>query len=282
MVWKTYGPPDVWALACDTPRRNLRASTGSAAPGARQTVWHKTLRRRSLFTRRSRQSSRQWYSASTTPSTMARKGGRPPTAAPGSRVIARLALQAQLGKNLRQASMVTKTSPLSRDCCMRKNNGLCNIRSHACMAGPPYFATPYVPVIVIQGRCKPLITNDLWLTVNFRVFAPGGPIWINWANRKVAAIEKMLSLVYPIGFKSWWEPDQGNPNRIFHENYSQLWSAYAALRAALPWWKRKGLDKAWQKYMVIDYYVQIPEDEYSKIFQKGTHNLWFAHFQGGL
>ena len=96
-------------------------------------------------------------------------------------------------------------------------------------------------------------------------------IKINNANRKVVAIEKMLSLVYPIGFKSWWEPEQGKPALIFQEKYSELWGAYAALRAALPWWKRKGLDKAWQKYMVIDYYDQIPEDQYSKVFQKGTH-----------
>ena len=95
--------------------------------------------------------------------------------------------------------------------------------------------------------------------------------WINKSNRKVAAIERMLSLVYPIGFKSWWEPDGGRPAVIFHENYSELWGAYAALRAALPWWKRKQFDKAWQRYMVIDYYDQIPENEYSKVFQKGTH-----------
>lgn len=95
--------------------------------------------------------------------------------------------------------------------------------------------------------------------------------WINSANRKVAAIEKMLSLVYPIGFKSWWKPEEGKPALIFHENYSELWCAYAALRAALPWWKRKGLEKAWQRYMVIDYYEKIPDDEYSKVFQKGTH-----------
>ena len=94
---------------------------------------------------------------------------------------------------------------------------------------------------------------------------------INCANRTVAAVEKMLSLVYPIGFKSWWKPEEGKPALIFHENYPELWGAYAALRAALPWWKRKRLDKAWQKFMVVDYYDQIPEGEYSKIFQKGTH-----------
>lgn len=69
-------------------------------------------------------------------------------------------------------------------------------------------------------------------------------IWINRANHRVAATEKMLALVYPIGFKSWWKTEEGKPALIFHENYSELWGAYAALRAALPWWKRKKLDKA--------------------------------------
>ena len=42
-------------------------------------------------------------------------------------------------------------------------------------------------------------------------------IKINRDNRKVAAVEHMLSLVYPIGFKSWWEPDEGRPALIFHD-----------------------------------------------------------------
>ncbi len=96
-------------------------------------------------------------------------------------------------------------------------------------------------------------------------------IRINRGNRKVAAIERMLSVVYPIGFKSWWQPEEGKPALIFHEHYSELWAAYAALRATLPWWKRTSLDGAWQRYMVIDYYNQIPDDQYSKVFQKGTH-----------
>jgi hypothetical protein len=92
-------------------------------------------------------------------------------------------------------------------------------------------------------------------------------IWINRTNRKVAAIEKMLSVVYPIGLKSWREPDEGNPSRIFDENYSELWGSYAALYAALPWWRRKGIKKAWQKYIMPDYYDQIPSDDPAKIFQ---------------
>lgn len=94
---------------------------------------------------------------------------------------------------------------------------------------------------------------------------------INHANRKLAAVERMLSLVYPIGFKSWWQPEEGKPGLIFHENYSGLWGAYAALRAALPRRKRKGLDKAWHRYMVVDYYNEIPDDDHSKVFHKGTH-----------
>ena len=96
-------------------------------------------------------------------------------------------------------------------------------------------------------------------------------IRINSGNRKVAAIEKMLSIVYPIGFKSWWQPEEGKPELIFHEHYSTLWAAYVALRTALPCWKRKNLDTAWQRYIAIDYYDQIPDDQQSKIFQKGCH-----------
>ena len=96
-------------------------------------------------------------------------------------------------------------------------------------------------------------------------------IRINSGNRKVAAVENMLSLVYPLGFKSWWQPEEGKPALIFHEHYSELWAAYASLRAALPWWNRKQLDTAWQKYMAIDYYDKIPDEQYSKVFQKGTY-----------
>ena len=82
----------------------------------------------------------------------------------------------------------------------------------------------------------------------------------------------MLPLVYQIWFESWWKPEEGKPALIFYENYSELWSAYAALRAAVTWWKRKGLDWAWQRYRVIDYFDQIPDDQYSNISPKETHN----------
>jgi hypothetical protein len=47
------------------------------------------------------------------------------------------ALQAQLEKNLRQASMVTKTSAMSRDRYICENNWLCHTGSHARMVVPP-------------------------------------------------------------------------------------------------------------------------------------------------
>jgi len=81
----------------------------------------------------------------------------------------------------------------------------------------------------------------------------------------------MVALVYPLGFKSWWEPDPGKPALIFHELYPQLWEAQASLRAALPWCKRKVFDAAWQKFMAIEYFNDIPNDQLSKIFQKGTY-----------
>ena len=97
-------------------------------------------------------------------------------------------------------------------------------------------------------------------------------IRINSGNRKVAAVEQMLSLVYPLGFKSWWQPVQGKPALIFHDNYPQLWEAQASLRAALPWFKRKEFDQAWQKFMAIEYYDEIPNKQPSKVFQKGTYS----------
>jgi len=94
---------------------------------------------------------------------------------------------------------------------------------------------------------------------------------LNKDNARAAAIENMLSLVYPIGFKSWWQPEQGKPALIFHDQYPALWSAYARLRSALPRRMRKKCDDAWHQYMAIDYYDQIPEDQPSKVFSKGTH-----------
>jgi hypothetical protein len=105
-------------------------------------------------------------------------------------------------------------------------------------------------------------------------------VWINQVNRKDAAIGKMLSIVFPIGFKLHWSQDAedprwsatSQPSLKFHENYSHLWNAYAELRAALPFWKRKELEQAWQSYMNVKYFDQIPNDEPHKIFHKGTHS----------
>ena len=97
-------------------------------------------------------------------------------------------------------------------------------------------------------------------------------IRINNGNRKISAVENMIALVYPLGFKSWWEPEQGKPAMIFHEQYPQLWKAQASLRAALPWFKRKEFDSKWQRFMAIEYFNEIPDEQLSKIFQKGTYN----------
>ena len=67
-----------------------------------------------------------------------------------------VALQAQLGKNLRSARMVTNTCAMSRDRCIWENNGLCNMGSHARMVVPPSFSAVYARVIVIQGLCQSL------------------------------------------------------------------------------------------------------------------------------
>ena len=96
-------------------------------------------------------------------------------------------------------------------------------------------------------------------------------ISINNNNRKIVSIERMMSVVYPLGFKCWYQPDKVEHCSIFHDNYSKLWEAYASLRASLPFFKRKGLDKAWHHYMAIEYYDEIPDTQPSKIFQKGVH-----------
>jgi len=104
------------------------------------------------------------------------------------------------------------------------------------------------------------------------VFGVSITVWMNYVNRKDAAITRMISLVYPIGFTSWWHGEEWKADSIFHEQYSELWGAYTALRSALPCWKRNELDKSWQKFMVMDhYYDKLPEEDISKIFQKGTH-----------
>lgn len=103
------------------------------------------------------------------------------------------------------------------------------------------------------------------------LFGACAAIIINSGNRKVAAVENMLALVYPLGFKSWWDPEQEKPALIFHERYPQLWEAQASLRAALPWFKRKKFDTAWQRFMAIEYFDEIPNKQPSKIFHKGTY-----------
>ncbi len=93
--------------------------------------------------------------------------------------------------------------------------------------------------------------------------------YLYYRSRQDAARQKLLGLVYQLGFKSYWNPELGKPGIIFHDRYPSLWEAYADLRRSLPLWKGTTLDKAWHKYVKIDYYDDIPDDEISKVFSKG-------------
>ena len=97
-------------------------------------------------------------------------------------------------------------------------------------------------------------------------------IKINSFNRKIAAVEKMLSIVYPLGYKSWWEPEDGKSTLIFHESYPRLWEAQASLRSSLSFHKRKKFDTAWKQFMAIEGFDEIPNTQPSKIFTKGVYN----------
>ena len=101
----------------------------------------------------------------------------------------------------------------------------------------------------------------------------GISVYIFHRSQFETARQKLLALVYQLGFESWYNPQEGKPGIIFHEHYRFLWVSYAELRQCLllPW-RRKSLDKAWQKYMQMDhYYDDIPDSEFQKIFAKGVH-----------
>lgn len=97
-------------------------------------------------------------------------------------------------------------------------------------------------------------------------------LYVTREKQKRNAIDAMISLVFPIGFNAWWKEDNGKPALLIHDKYAELWGAYSALQASLPFWKTKQFDKAWHKFMAIDYYHDIPNDQPSKLFQKGTHD----------
>ncbi len=100
----------------------------------------------------------------------------------------------------------------------------------------------------------------------------GISLYIYRRSQMETARQKLLALVYQLGFESWHNPQEGKPGIIFYEHYRVLWVLYTELRQCLllPW-KRKKFDKAWQKYMRIDYYDEIPDNEFYKIFSLGTH-----------
>lgn len=98
-----------------------------------------------------------------------------------------------------------------------------------------------------------------------------GAMQVNRVNRRHDAVDALVALVYPIGFKAWWKPDDGKPALGIHERYAELWAAYVALRKWLPSRKRTRLDSAWKEFAAIDWYDDIPDNEPGKVFQKGTH-----------
>jgi hypothetical protein len=123
---------------------------------------------------------------------------------------------------------------------------------------------------------EPWMTSLLFNLISGLVGAligAGISIYIYRRSQRDAAQQKLLAMVYRLGFESWYNPQEGKPGLIFHEHYNLLWSLYAELRQCILMpWNRKRLDKAWQKYMHMDnYYDEIPNSEFWKIFAKGTH-----------
>jgi hypothetical protein len=100
----------------------------------------------------------------------------------------------------------------------------------------------------------------------------GVALGISWANRRLAAIEQLLAVVYALGYTSYFAPDESNPSHIFYARFPELWGAYAALRAVLPWWQRPGLETAWHTYIRMEYYEQIPADDPASLFHKPLYD----------
>lgn len=116
------------------------------------------------------------------------------------------------------------------------------------------------------------ISLNLILGLLGALIGAGISLYIYRRSQMETARQKLLALVYQLGFESWHNPQEGKPGIIFHEHYRFLWVSYTELRQCLllPW-KRKRFDKAWHGYMRMDDYDEIPDDEFYKIFSKGTH-----------
>ena len=96
-------------------------------------------------------------------------------------------------------------------------------------------------------------------------------MYIYYRSRLDAARQKLMGAVFRFGYQLWWNPDRGEPLKVLNENYPALWEAYADLRRCVPVWKQKGLDKAWQKYVKLDHYDEIPDEEViMKVFLRGS------------
>ena len=91
-------------------------------------------------------------------------------------------------------------------------------------------------------------------------------------SQRNAARQKLLGLVYQLGFQSYWNAGSNNWTLSIQEHYHQLWVLYTELRQWLFPWQRKRLDQAWHSYIRFPEYNDIPDTEFQKIYVKGTYS----------
>ncbi|MGR5175361.1 hypothetical protein [Vibrio mediterranei] len=96
-------------------------------------------------------------------------------------------------------------------------------------------------------------------------------MWMTKNAQKVDAIENMLALVHKIGFQTRYSDSTIQPDSLFHENFTELWTAYKALSSTVPFWHRKSLRKEWRKFMVMEGHFDDSNPDYWDEFVKGTH-----------
>ena len=103
------------------------------------------------------------------------------------------------------------------------------------------------------------------------VVGAGISIYLYRRGQVETARQKLLGLVYQLGFQSWHNAGRNNWTLSIHEHYHQLWVLYAELHRFLMPWQRKKLDQAWYDYIRFPAYEEIPDTEFHKVFVKGTY-----------
>ncbi|PHR52389.1 MAG: hypothetical protein COA47_17845 [Robiginitomaculum sp.] len=91
------------------------------------------------------------------------------------------------------------------------------------------------------------------------------------SSKKDTAIEGMIAIVHSIGYQIRYSKDNNNFALIFHQNYSELWSAYTKLNNAIPFSKRSKLKREWRKLMVMEDMFDESNPDFWDAFKKGTH-----------